>query len=1050
MKSYMEWVIRYRFAVIAITLMVTMFAVFQAKNLKIIIDPNTMLPQTHPYVSTSTEVEKVFGLKNLVVIGITPKQGDLYQATVLQKVQNITAALLKTSGVMTENMLSLSAPRAKNIIGTDEGMEVKQLMLSVPNTAAQMQALRVAVNKNSVYLNAIVSKDEKTAAIVAQFKDAPGGFREIQELVDIIVERERDDSVEINVSGLPSFLSHIEIYSERMGFLLPIAILVLGLVLFGAFRTRQGMFLPLATGILAVAWGLGVMGAFGIPMDVFNATTPILIMAVATGHAVQMLKRYYEEYYLLRATSTLSARQANDQAVINSLLKVGPVMITAGAVASLGFFSLVVFEISTIRTFGIFTGVGILATMVLEMTFIPALRSVLAPPNDAESQREHKGQALDKVTHLFADLITGPKRKRLYLGFAALIVIALVGMSQVQVNNSLKSYFSPDLKFVQEDGALNDRLGGTNFLSLLIEGKNDDAIKNPQTLKAMDDLQHFLDQQPHVGKTMSIADFIKRMNQAMHSDAPAFYTIPEDQNLISQYLLMYSLSGEPSDFDSYVDYGYRMANISVLLKTDSTAYTEELIAKIQVFAAANFPGDVQVRFGGLSGAVALNEVMVHGKILNILQIAAVVFLIASLVFRSLVAGMLVLMPLLIAVLVNFGLMGWTGMTMNISTSLTSAMAVGIGADYAIYLIFRLREELATGIDENTAVRNVMTTAGKAVLFVAIAVAAGYGVLLTSFGFNIHKWLAILIGTAMIVSAISALLLIPALILTFRPNFIFRRIVMKNNPLPAVSAAVLSLVLTFGLTMQPKNASAAELDLTPIMEKNFMVSKVQDSIFDATFTLTNKSGQERVRKTFGITKLQANGIDNMRMTRFMSPPDVRGTVSMLIEHADKDDDIWIYLPALKKVRRLVASNKKDSFAGTDFSNADVIGYKVSEWNYTLLKEEALDGLACYVVESTPKNEEVKNNTGYSKLITWIRKDNLMSVKSESFDGAGDMLKTMTFSDVQLVDAKRGKWQAMRLEANNIQTGHRTVIKFENFKVNQQVKDEFFTTRYMEKE
>ena len=272
--------------------------------------------------------------------------------------------------------------------------------------------------------------------------------------------------------------------------------------------------------------------------------------------------------------------------------------------------------------------------------------------------------------------------------------------------------------------------------------------------------------------------------------------------------------------------------------------------------------------------------------------------------------------------------------------------------------------------------------------------------------------------------------------------------MKKNPLPASTTFVLALLL--GLSMQPKIVSAVEPELTTIMEKNFIVSKVLDSVSDATFTLTNKAGQERVRKTFGTTKLQTNGIDNMRMTRFMSPPDVRGTVSMLIEHADKDDDIWIYLPALKKVRRLVASNKKDSFAGTDFSNADVIGYKVSEWNYTLLKEEALDGLACYVIESAPKNEEVKNNTGYSKLITWIRKDNLMSVKSESFDGAGDMLKTMTFSDVQLVDAKRGKWQAMRLEANNIQTGHRTVIKFENFKVNQQVKDEFFTTRYMEKE
>ena len=1050
MKIYMEWVIRYRYAIIAMTLLVTAFAVFQAKNLTIIIDPNTMLPLSHPYTSTTIEVEKVFGLKNIVVVGITPKQGDLYQATVLKKVQSITAALLKAEGVMPESMLSLAASRAKNIIGTAEGMEAKQLMPRVPNNAAQMQALRVAVNNNSVYLNTIVSKDGKTAAIVAQFKDLPGGFRAIQEQVDNIVDRERDDSVEINVSGLPSYLSHVEIYSERMSFLLPIAILVLGLVLFAAFRSRQGMFLPLATAIFAVAWGLGVMGTFGVPMDVFNATTPLLILAVATGHAVQMLKRYYEEYYLLRATSKLSARQANDQAVINSLIKVGPVMFTAGAVASLGFFSLVVFDISTIRTFGIFAGVGILAALILEMTFIPALRSVLAPPNDAESQREHKGQTWDKATHLFAQWITGPKRKRVYLGFALLIVVALAGMSQVQVNNSLKDYFSPDLKFVQDDRILNDSLAGTNALSLLIEGKNDDAIKNPKTLKAMDDLQLFLDQQPHVGKTMSIADFIKRMNQSMHSDDPAFYKIPEDQNLISQYLLIYSLSGEPGDFDSYVDYGYRMAHMTVFLKTDSTAYTEELIAKIKVFAAANFPSDVKVRFGGLADAVALNEVMVHGKILNIMQIAAVVFLIASLVFRSLVAGIMVLLPLLIAVLVNFGLMGWTGISMNISTSLTSAMAVGIGADYAIYLIFRLREELAAGVEESTAVRNVMTTAGKAVLFVAIAVAAGYGVLLTSFGFNIHIWLAILIGTAMIVSAVSALLIIPALTLTFRPNFIFRKVTMKNNKFPATTAALLVLALTFGLTMQPKNVSAAELDLTPIMEKNFMVSKVPDSVSDATITLTNKSGQERVRKTFGITKLQPNGIDNMRMTRFMSPPDVRGTVSVLIEHANKDDDIWIYLPALKKVRRLVASNKKDSFIGTDFSNGDVIGYKVNEWNYKLLKEEALDGLACYVIESIPKNEEIKNNTGYSKQITWIRKDNLMSVKSESFNEAGEILKTITFSDVQLVDVKRGKWQAMRLEANNLQTGHRTVIKFENFKVNQQVKDEFFTTRYMEKE
>ncbi len=1048
MKSFAEWVIKYRLAVIALTILITMLAVFQARSIKIIIDPGKIMPQSHPYVSTSTKVEEVFGSKHVVVIGITPRQGDIYQPEVLEKVQRMTAAFLQVPGVVKENLLSLSAKRAKNIAGTTDGLEVKPLMATVPTTAAQITALRSAVDKNPVYLNTIVSADAKTTAIIVEFKDEPGGFRNIMEKVEPIVERERDALVDINIGGLPNFLAHIEIYSERMAIFLPIAFLILCLVLFEAFRTKQGLILPLVTSVLAVAWGLGVMGASGVPMDVFNATTPILILAVATGHAVQLLKRYYEEYYRLRETTKLSPKDANRQAVITSLSRVGPVMIAAGTVASLGFFSLMVFEISTVRTFGIFTGLGILAALILEMTFIPALRSILSPPKDRAVILQTKVRVWGRITGAIANWVTGPNRNRIYSGVLIFVVVALIGMNRITEDNSVKKYFSPDLPFQNDDMVLNQNLGGTNTLYLLIEGKTDDAIKNPKTLQAIDDLQRFLETQPKVGKTISIVDFIKRMNQAMHGDNPNFFKIPESQQLVSQYLLLYSMSGEPGDFDSYVDYGYRMAKLTAFVKTDSTAYIEQLIQKVNAFSATHFNDDVRVRIGGSAPQdAALNDAMVKEKILNIVQIGAVVLVISSLIFRSLVAGIMVLLPLLIAVIANFGLMGWSGILLNIPTSLTSAMAVGIGADYSIYLIYRLREELTSETNEVAAVCNVLRTAGEAILFVAVAVGAGYGVLLFSFGFYIHMWLAILIVNAMMVSALSALLLIPALVLSFRPNFIYRRIAEDRNLAPSLLAI---LTLAIGLSSQPPQAQAEELDIPLIMERNFIVSKVLDSNSDATFTLINKSGQERVRKVFGTTKLEDNGIDSMRMTRFMSPPDVKGTVSLLIEHADRDDDIWVYLPELKKVRRLVSSNKKDSFLGTDFSYADVIGYKVEEWNYKLLKEDVLDAQPCYVVEATPKTETVKSNTGYSKRISWIRKDNKMTVKAEFWDETGQMLKTSTFTDIQLVDQKRDNWQAMRLETSNVQTGHRTIIRFENFKVNQQVKNEYFTVSNMERE
>ena len=246
------------------------------------------------------------------------------------------------------------------------------------------------------------------------------------------------------------------------------------------------------------------------------------------------------------------------------------------------------------------------------------------------------------------------------------------------------------------------------------------------------------------------------------------------------------------------------------------------------------------------------------------------------------------------------------------------------------------------------------------------------------------------------------------------------------------------------------AAAWALTAIEIMDKNFVVGKYADSTSETTMTLTNKSGQQRVRKTFGTTKLDTNGLDNKRMTRFLEPTDVKGTVSLLVEHSDKDDDIWIYLPSVKKVRRLISSNKKDSFVGTDFSYGDVIGHKVKEWSHTIVKEEEVDGKPCYVIESIPKDATIKTNTGYSKRIGWIQKDNFVTVKAISYDEAGELLKEAKYSHWKEVDTVKHKWQAGILEAKNLQTGHSTVITIDQFKVNNGVKDDFFTTRYMEQQ
>jgi predicted RND superfamily exporter protein len=774
MRRYVEGVIRFRLLIIGLALLVSGVLGFQIRNLHVVVDPNATLPQQHPYVAATREAERVFRLKHQVLIGITTRTGDVFTPDVLAKVQRITDSLADLPGVEKGSVFSL-ARRAKNITGTAGGLEVIPLVETIPKTEPEIEALRQAVRNNPVYVGAIISRDGRTAAVLADFNTDPRGFQGIMDKVQPIIDRERDDSVEIAVGGRPVYLAQLERYSQRAELLFPVAILVVGLIHYEAFRTLQGLFLPLVTALLAVVWGLGMMGLVNAPMDAFNVTTPILIFAVAAGHAVQILKRYYEEYHRLGRSHAAPAAAASRQAVVESLTRVGPAMLAAGIVAGLGFLSLVIFEVATIRTFGVFTALGIFSALILELTFIPALRSLLPPPGQRESRRESEHRVWDRITGTIADWVLGSGRRRIYVGVAVLIVIWTVAAMRVVVDTPLRSYFFENLPFQRDDRALNDRLGGTNRLYVLIEGAEEGAIKDPRVLSAMAATQRFLEAQPHVGKTLSLADFIRRMNRAMHADDPGYDRIPESRELVAQYLLAYSLSGELEDLDSYVDDRYRSANILVLLKTDSTAYTQELISKLKTTLPAEFGGQVRIEFGGdLAETAALTETIVHEKLLNIVQIAAVILVITSLVFRSLMAGILVLVPLALAVLANFGLMGLLGIRLNIATSVISAMAVGLGADYAIYLVYRLREELDQSLDEATAVRTALTTAGKATLFVASAVAGGYGLLVLSWGFNIHVWFAILIMSAMLVSCLGALTLLPSLILTFRPRFIFGR------------------------------------------------------------------------------------------------------------------------------------------------------------------------------------------------------------------------------------------------------------------------------------
>jgi hypothetical protein len=215
-------------------------------------------------------------------------------------------------------------------------------------------------------------------------------------------------------------------------------------------------------------------------------------------------------------------------------------------------------------------------------------------------------------------------------------------------------------------------------------------------------------------------------------------------------------------------------------------------------------------------------------------------------------------------------------------------------------------------------------------------------------------------------------------------------------------------------------------------------------------LINDKGQQRERRNTTVIALQPNGVDAKFAVKFSTPADIRGTAFLQVEHGDADDDLWIYLPALKKSRRLVASNKKDSFVGSDFSYGDISLPRVAKYRHTIIRNETIDEVDAYVIESVPIDDTVKSNSGYSKKITWVRSDNFVEAKVDYYDLAGRLLKTQRITKPQAVDAKAGRYFAMLREMTNHQTGHKTVLNVIKLETGVPTPDELFTTRSIERE
>lgn len=248
--------------------------------------------------------------------------------------------------------------------------------------------------------------------------------------------------------------------------------------------------------------------------------------------------------------------------------------------------------------------------------------------------------------------------------------------------------------------------------------------------------------------------------------------------------------------------------------------------------------------------------------------------------------------------------------------------------------------------------------------------------------------------------------------------------------------LLAALLTLG---SMANYANAQPNGQQIMNKVYNQPTGNDMQGNLTMILENSSGEQRVRSLKQFIKDE--GKVEKKIMFFLSPADVRNTSFMNWSYTDgSNDDQWIYLPALRRTRRISSDSKSDYFMGSDFTYDDLGDRHVNEDSHKLLREETINGKACYVVESTPKEDDYM----YSKTISWVMKDNFLGIKREFYDEKGKLLKTLSINNYDKID---GFWTILGTEMHNVQRNHKTIMKFENVEYNKGIPNSKFTERSM---
>lgn len=745
-----NFIIKYKWWIIIITLLIVIASIIPLTRVTINSDLESYLPDDiEPKVNTD-KIAELFGGSDMVIMVF--ETDDVLNPSTLKRIQKLSREFNKSAEI--EKVLSLFD--MNSIKGEDGFMLVEPVVDVIPNSDKKREILRNDIKTNDMAYKLIVSSDFKYTLMMLTAANSVKDEK-LMELVENKLSGIPGEE-KVTINGQPYLRNEA---NHKVGrdimLLLPIGLFIMFLFLWIAFKEKRGVLLPFSVVIFSILIAFSLIPLFGWELSIIGILIPIMMIAIANNYGVYFITKYQE----LNATRPGITMPQIVKESFNYLKK--PVLL-CGLTTIAGVLGLAVHILKPARQMGVISAIAIGFALLASLIYIPSVMLLLKKGKVQKSYTGRSNGLIDRILNSFSNFTAYFPHRVVYV-FVIFLVIAAMGFFKFKVASDHNNILPKNHSFNQSLDIINKDFGGNKIISVMFEGD----IKNPAMLKNLDRYEMELEQVPGVGSVTSIATVIKKISTVLNDPGDELYNkIPDSREAVAQYIELYSMNGDPKDIEQMVDFDYTKVLLTVQYQAKNMKEVNAVQSKVNELLKDDPHASIVGGYSLVEKEIC--QSVITGQYNSLIFAFLVIFILMSLIFKNLIAGLLGSLPLAFAVLSTFGIMGWLGIELNIVTALLSSVSIGLGVDFTIQMFWKLKTEIVSGHSYASAIKIALKTMGRGITINAFSVMLGFSVLFLS-AFPIIRSFGFLIIISLFLCLTCALILIPALCILIKPKFL---------------------------------------------------------------------------------------------------------------------------------------------------------------------------------------------------------------------------------------------------------------------------------------